>query len=96
MSDKKRVLHIRVTRDGKDDKVNVTLPLGVAKLIRFGPIATELRKRDIDIDELIDDIDDIDDGKVIDVIDEKSGDHVEIFVETRGAEARTPAETTAG
>ena len=95
MSDKKRVLRIHVTKPGKDDTVNVTLPFGVAKLIRFGPIANELRKQNVDIDELLDDLDSIDDGKVIDVTDEKSGDHVEIFVETR-AEAKTPQETTAG
>ena len=95
MSDKKRVLRIHVTGDGKDDKVNITLPFGVAKLIRFGPIASQLRKQDIDIDELLDDLDDMDDGKVIDVTDEKSGDHVEIFVETRAA-AKTLEETTAG
>jgi hypothetical protein len=95
MSDQKRVLRVRVTKDGNDDKVNITLPLGVAKLMRFGPIATELRKQNIDIDALLDDIDEIEDGKVIDVTDEKSGDHVEIFVETRVG-AKTPEETTAG
>ena len=95
MSDKKRVLRIHVTEDGKNDKVNITLPFGVAKLIRFGPIANSLRKQDIDIDELLDDLDQLEDGKIIDVTDEKSGDHVEIFVETRAA-AKTPAETTAG
>ena len=95
MSDKKRVLRIHVTSVGKDDKVNITLPFGVAKLIRFGPIANELRKQDIDIDELLDDLDDLEDGKVIDVTDEKSGDHVEIFVESRPV-AKSPVETTAG
>jgi len=95
MSDKKRVLRIHVTKPGKNDTVNITLPFGVAKLIRFGPVAEQLRKSDIDIDELLEDLDQLDDGKVIDVTDEKSGDHVEIFVETRVG-AKTPEETTAG
>jgi hypothetical protein len=95
MSDKKRVLRIRVSKEGKGDTVNVTLPFGVAKLIRFGPIAHQLKKQDIDIDDLLEDLDDLDDGKVIDVTDDKSGDHVEIYVETR-REAKTPEEMTVG
>lgn len=94
MSDKKRVLRIRVTKDGKDEKVNVTLPLGLAKLAKFGPIAKELEKQDIDIDEILEDIDDLEDGKIIDVTDDKSGDHIEIFVEKRGVP--TPEATTVG
>ena len=96
MSDRKRVLRIHVSKDEKDEKVNITLPLGLAKLVRLGGIAETLKTRHgIDVDELLEDVEDMDDGKIVDVIDEKSGDHVEIFLETRGARA-TPVGTNAG
>ena len=86
MSDKKRVLRIRVTKDEKDEKVNITLPLGLAKIAKLGGFADQLnRTHGLDIDKILDEIEDTPDGKIIDVIDDKSGDHVEIFVETKGA-----------
>ena len=86
MSDKKRVLRIRVTKDEKDEKVNITLPLGLAKLAKLGGFANQLKKtHEIDVDEILDHIEETPDGKIIDVVDDKSGDHVEIFVETKGA-----------
>ena len=86
MSDRKRVLRIHVSHDTKDDKVNITLPLGLARLAKLGGIAEQLEKKHhIDLDEILDDLDETPDGKIIDVIDEKSGDHIEIYVETRGA-----------
>lgn len=86
MSDRKRVLRIHVT-EGDKERVNVTIPLGLARLAKLGGIAEKLEKRHgIDLDEILDDIDEMPDGKMIDVVDEKSGDHVEIFVETLGRE----------
>lgn len=96
MTEQKRALRIRVSKD-EGDKVNMTVPLGLAKVLRFGGIAKALKKHnDIDIDEILGEIDEIPDGKIVDVIDEKSGDHVEIYVETKVAGATTPEETTVG
>ena len=87
MSEEKRVLRIRVSKD-EGEKVNITVPMGLAKLLRFGGIAKALKHSDIDVDDILDEIDEIPDGKVVDVVDEKSGDHVEIYVETAGATKR--------
>ena len=84
MSKEKRVLRVQVTKDG-DPKVNIRVPLGLAKLARIGGVQDALKKRDIDIDEILDEIEDTPDGKIVDVVDEKSGDHVEIYIETVGA-----------
>ena len=94
MSHQERALRIRVSKDD-GDKVNMTVPLGIAKLLRFGGIAKALKKHnDIDVDDILDEIDEIPDGKVLDVVDEKTGDHVEIFVET--SEPVAAEATTAG
>ena len=87
MSDPKRVLRIHVA-EGDKERVNITIPLGLAKLAKLGGIAEKLEERHgIDIDEVLDGIDEIPDGKMIDVVDEKTGDHVEIYVETVGKAA---------
>ena len=86
MSDRKRVLRIHVA-DATKQKVNITVPLGLARLAKIGGIADQLKDRHgIDLDEILDDIEDTPDGKMIDVLDEKSGDHVEIYIETVGRE----------
>lgn len=90
MSDPKRVLRIHVAEAGTD-KVNITVPLGLAKLAKIGGIAEKLsEKHGIDLEEILDDIEEAPDGKLIDVVDEQKGDHVEIFIETadRPAEVR--------
>ena len=87
MSDRKRVLRIHVT-EGNKDKVNITVPLGLARLAKVGGIAEKLSERHgIDLEEILDEVEDAPDGKMIDVLDEKSGDHVEIFIETPGVAA---------
>ena len=81
MSDQKRVLRIQVTKDD-EPKVNIRVPLGLAKLARLGGFAGQLKDKGIDLDEILAEVEDMDDGKIVDVVDEKSGDHVEIYVET--------------
>jgi hypothetical protein len=84
MSENKRVLRIRVT-EGNKQKVNITVPLGLARLALIGGIAGQISKRHgIDLDEVLRGIEESPDGKMVDVIDEKSGDHVQIYVETLG------------
>ena len=91
MSDRKRVLRIHVT-EGDDDKVNITVPLGLARLAKIGGLAKKLEERHgIDLEEILEDIEEAPDGKMIDVLDEKSGDHVEIFIETQGSPAEVRA-----
>ena len=94
MTTAKRVLRIRVS-DGNTQKVNVTLPLGLTRLARIGGIADRLSKEHgIDLDEILKGIEDAPDGKMVDVVDEKSGDHVEVYVETPGATEAAAAATT--
>ncbi len=73
-----RVLRIRVTEGGRQ-RVNVSVPVSLARLGRIRGVAAKLERRfGIDLDELLTEIRAI--GKVVDVVDE-DGDRVEIFVE---------------
>lgn len=83
MSGNKRVLRVLVTNDDKQ-KVNITMPLGLARLARMGGVADRVAKEHgIDLDAIIRDIEDSPDGQLLDVVDEKTGDHVELSVEAR-------------
>lgn len=83
MSEQKRVLRIKVS-EGPKEKVNIRIPLGLAKVIGVGGIGKKLaEEQGIDLPEIMRRIDEIEDGKIVDVVDEQKGDHVEIFVETQ-------------
>ncbi len=75
-----RVLRIRVT-SGDRQKVNVTIPLAIARIgMRGGAgglVRGRLQKFGIDLDELLKQIETA--GRIVDISDEE--DHVEIFVE---------------
>ena len=75
-------LRIRVT-DMKTNrnKVSVNLPLGLVEAgMKIGAqYAPELNG--IDLNELIEEIKNGAQGKIIDVIDDEDGEHVEIFIE---------------
>ncbi len=75
-------LRVRVTdlRSGKT-KVNVNLPLGLMDAgLRIGAqYAPELQ--DLDLGKLTNEIRSGASGKLIDVVDEEDGEHVEIFIE---------------
>lgn len=77
-----RWLQMRVTdTDTGKVRVNVRLPLGVVKAglkmgMRFVPEAEGLDK-----EELLEAIDGGMIGKVFDLVDEKDGEHVEVFIE---------------
>jgi hypothetical protein len=96
MSDKKRVLRIRV-RNGNEPKVNITMPLALAQLARLGGIADQISTRHgIDLEAILKGIEEMPDGTMIDVLDEKTGDHVEISLESRDpADATSPKATLA-
>lgn len=82
MSEGKRVLRIHVT-EGDKDKVNIRIPLGLAKLAGLGGIADKVwKEQGINIAEILRGLDETPDGKIIDVVDEQKNEHVEIFVET--------------
>ena len=88
MSDAKRVLRIHVT-EGDKEKVNIRIPLSLAKLAGIGGIADKLTaEHGIKMSEILREIDALPDEKIVDVVDEQKGDHVEIYVETLVA---TPA-----
>jgi hypothetical protein len=74
-----RWLRVRVTDmvTGKP-KATVNLPLG---LVDAGMNIASKYAPDIAFDELIGSINDGAQGKIIDVIDEEDGEHVEIFIE---------------
>ena len=83
MSGEKRVLRVRVS-EGMKEKVNIRIPLGLAKVIGIGGIGKKVaEEHDIDLPEIMRRIDEIEDGKIVDVVDEEKGDHIEIFVETQ-------------
>jgi hypothetical protein len=76
-----RILRIRVT-EGGEQKVNVAIPLAVArlgkmKLASSGLVRGHLGKFGVDLDELLRNIDFP--GKIVDITDDD--DRVEIFVE---------------
>jgi hypothetical protein len=75
-------LRVRVTDtvSGKT-KVNVNLPLGLMDAgLRIGAqYAPELQ--DMDLARLINEVKSGASGKIIDVVDEEDGEHVEIFIE---------------
>lgn len=76
-----RLLRIRVTEGGKQ-KVNVAIPLaiarlGKAKLGSSGLVRSHLHKFGIDLDEILRDVESA--GRVVDIHDDE--DRVEIFVE---------------
>jgi hypothetical protein len=82
MSDPKRVLRIHVT-EGDNEKVNIRIPLGLAKLAGLGGFADKISKEQgVDVGAILRSLDETPDGKIIDVVDEHKGEHVEIFVET--------------
>jgi hypothetical protein len=82
ISDKRGWLRVRVTdmATGRT-KVNVNLPLGLMDAgLRIGAqYAPDLQG--VDLDQLISEIKAGASGKIIDVLDEEDGEHVEIFVE---------------
>jgi hypothetical protein len=83
----KRIVRIRVT-EGDKKKVNIAVPLGIARVARLGGVADQLSKQHgIDLEEFLTGIEESPDGKLIDVVDDKTGEHVEIYLETPEADA---------
>jgi hypothetical protein len=75
-------LRIRVTDAGTGkQKVSVNLPIGLVSVgtkiaARFAPEA-----RDLELDQIVEAIKAGAQGKIIDVMDDEDGEHVEIYVE---------------
>jgi hypothetical protein len=83
VADRQRVLRIHVT-EAHRDRVNITVPLGLAHLAKIGGVAAKLSARHgLDIEELLDEIEHAPGGKMIHLADERRGDLVELFVELR-------------
>jgi hypothetical protein len=77
-----RLLRVRITdlKTGKT-KVNVNIPMGLVNVgvrlgARFMPASA-----DVDFDEIMTAIDEGTSGKVVDVEDVESGEHVEVWIE---------------
>lgn len=76
-----RMLRIRVTEGGRQ-KVNIAVPLAVARLGRIGGLSSQLTSRfGLDLHHILRDLDVSAGGKIVDVVDEEGGDRVEIYVE---------------
>jgi hypothetical protein len=75
-------LRIRVTEAGSGrSKVNVNLPIGLVSVgakiaAKFAPEAA-----DLEVDQIVEAIKAGAQGKIIDVLDDEDGEHVEIYVE---------------
>ena len=81
-SGRARSLRIRVT-NAKTSKqqVNVSLPIGLVDIALKIGARFSSQLNGVDVSEIVQSIQDGTLGKIIDVSDEKGGDHVEIFVE---------------
>ncbi|NLJ61349.1 MAG: hypothetical protein GX338_10435 [Firmicutes bacterium] len=77
-----RMLRIRVFDAGDDTRVNVNIPLALAKVaMKFIPkdVSKQLENENIDLDELLSSITEVNSGKIVDVDSEDT--KVEIYVE---------------
>lgn len=84
MADRDRVLRIHVAEANRD-RVNITVPLGLARLAKIGGIAANLSARHgLDLEAILDEIEHAPSGKMIHLADEQHGDLVELFVEATG------------
>ncbi len=72
-----RLLRIRVTEGGRQ-KVNMTVPLSLARLGRVAGLSRVVGQFGIDLRDVAREVLSV--GKIVDVVDE-DGDRVEIFVE---------------
>lgn len=77
-----RVFHVRITDMASGTtKVNVNIPMGLVNVgiklgARFAPSSAE-----VDYDEIMDAIRSGASGKLVDVEDNESGEHIEVWVE---------------
>ena len=77
-----RWFRVRVTdADTGRSKVNVSIPMGLVNVgVRMGARFIP-EDADIDIEELFEQIRSGAHGKIVEVVDDESGEHVEIFIE---------------
>lgn len=79
-----RMLRVRVYDNGGKTKVNVNIPLTLAKVaLKFIPKGAmkELTDQNINLDEIISSITETTIGKIVDVQDDANQTKVEVFVE---------------
>ncbi len=77
-----RMLRVRVFDAEDNTKVNVNIPLALAKVaMKFIPkdVAAQIREQDIDLDEVLASITDATMGKIVDVDSDEA--KVEVYVE---------------
>ena len=77
-----RLLRVRITdMDSGKTKVNVNIPMGLVNVgIKLGARFTPSHA-DVDYDEIMDAIKSGASGKLVDIEDNESGEHVEVWVE---------------
>ena len=77
-----KMLRVRVFDAGDNTKVNVNIPLALAKVaMKFIPknVAEEIKEQDIDLDEILASITDATMGKIVDIDSDEA--KVEVYVE---------------
>jgi len=77
-----KMLRVRVFDAGDNTKVNVNIPLALAKVaMKFIPknVADEIKEQDIDLDEILASITDATMGKIVDIDSDET--KVEVYVE---------------
>jgi hypothetical protein len=82
---KKKYLKIRVfDSEGGKSKVNVSLPLGLVRMIsKIIPHSAkmELDNKNIDLEEILSAVENVEDGKILEVQDDEDNERVEIVIE---------------
>jgi DUF4097 and DUF4098 domain-containing protein YvlB len=82
---KKKWLKIRVYEgDLEKPKVRVTLPLGLIKMVsKVIPQSArvQLEEKEIDLEQILSQIEDVEGGKIIEVQDDEDNERVEIVIE---------------
>ncbi len=80
-----RFLKIRVFEsDRTKPKVNISIPMGLVKVVsKFIPKSArmELNEKNINLEEILASIDEVSEGKILEVHDEEDNEHVEIVIE---------------
>ncbi|MCD4751983.1 MAG: hypothetical protein K8R40_02815 [Anaerolineaceae bacterium] len=79
---KAKYFRVRVTdTDTNKTRVNVTLPMGLINVAMKAGSKFAPEIDDIDMQEVFKAIEEGATGRIVDVVDEKDGEHVEVFIE---------------
>ncbi len=81
---KNKMLRVRVYEADGRSKVNVNVPLGLAKFaMKFIPkhAKDKMGESNVDFDSILQQIETQAEGKLVDIVDERKGERVEVYIE---------------